>query len=331
VRTEELIAATRMSAFIGPGTSYTDWDDPRVTIELNDKLQSAFEDVVVKARAGYWLHEFVYTTIANDSDYRIPARSVVGGLEKVEIASGTSQPYTKLDEIPVSVSQNYRSPASSSIAGPSNPYVYCVNGDLVDVIPTPPAGYLLKLTYYIRPSRLVTSQSSTQFGALADRGRITAINTSTRVVTVNALPFDYSLTTPVAITSGTQTLDCVHPDGWHELSYVGATQTLSGTNITFTDSQDMTDIQVGDYVRVADQTDWPCLPDDFHRCLADTAAIKILLMMALDEKAAPLTENVGNDINRFKSLLLPRVKADPKSVPLMRRSRGVIYPWWRMS
>lgn len=320
-----------MTAFIGDGNAYTEFSDARLLIELNDKLHTAFEDIVVKARAGFWLHEYIYTTVANDSDYRIPARSVVGGLEKVEIASGTGQPYTKLTEIPVSVSQNYRSPASSSIAGPSNPYVFTVNGDLVDVIPTPPAGYLLKLTYYIRPSQLVTSQSSTQGGAAVDRGRITSVNTSTRVVTVNVLPFDYSLTSPTTITSGLQTLDVVHPDGWHELSYVGATQTISGTNITFTDTQDMTDILVGDYVRVADQTDWPCLPDDFHRCLADTAAVKILQMMSMQEKAASLTQNVGNDLLRLQSLLMPRVKAEPKSIPLLRRSRGVIYPWWRMS
>lgn len=329
MRSDELIAAARYSAFIGDGGAFTEWSDARVLIELNDKLQTAFEDIVVKARAGFWLHEFIYTTIANDSDYRIPPRSVVGGLEKVEIASASGQPYTKLSEIPVSESQDYRSSQTGGSA--SSPYVFCVNGDVVDVIPTPPAGYLLKLTYYIRPSRLQTSQSSTQGGAFVDRGRITAVNVAARTVTVNVLPWDYSLSTPAQIVSAQQTVDVVHPDGWHELSYVGATQTISGVDITFTDAQDMTDIQVGDYVRVADQTDWPCLPDDFHRCLADTVAIKILIMLSLKDKAALLTENVGNDINRFRSLLLPRVKAEPKSIPLGRRSRGVIYPWWRMS
>jgi hypothetical protein len=328
LRSDELIAAARFSAFIGDASAFTDWSDARILIELNDKLQSAFEDIVVKARAGFWLHEFIYTTIDNDSDYRIPPRSVVGGLEKVEIAAGSDQPYTKLSEIPVSISQDYRTPTGGSS---SSPYVFTVNGDVVDIIPTPPAGYLLKLTYYIRPSRLQTSQSSTQGGAAVDRGRITGVDTVARTVTVNVLPFDYALTTPAQITSALQTLDVVHPDGWHELSYVGATQTISGVTITFTDAHDMTDIQVGDYVRAADQTDWPCLPDDFHRCLADTVAIKILIMMMLSDKATVLSENVGNDLLRFKSLLLPRVKAEPKSIGLIRRSRGPIYPWWRLS
>lgn len=328
MRSDELITAARFSAFIGDANAYTDFSDARILIELNDKLQTAFEDIVVKARAGYWLHEFIYTATGG-SGYRIPPRSVVGGLEKAEIAQGANQPYTKLSEIPVSESQDYRTTQTGGSA--SSPYVFCVNGDVVDVIPTPPAGYLVKLTYYIRPSRLQTSQCSTQGGAAVDRGRITIVDTTARTVTVNALPFDYSLSTPAQIVSAQQTLDIVHPNGWHELSYVDGTQTIAGVTITLTDTQDMSDIQIGDYVRVADQTDWPCLPDDFHRCLADTVAIKILIMQSLKDKAALLTENVGNDITRFRSLLLPRVKAEPKSIPLGRRSRGVIYPWWRMS
>jgi hypothetical protein len=327
MRSDELLSSVRYSAYIGDAAYFPDWPDSRLLIELNDKLATAFEDIVVKARAGYWLHEFIYTSTGG-SGYRIPPRSVVGGLEKLELASASDQPYWKIPEIPVSESQDYRT--TPDAGGPSSPYVFCVNGDVVDIIPTPPAGYLVKLTYYIRPSRLVTSQCSTQGGAEVDRGRITDIDTSARTVAVNVLPYDYALTTPAQITSALQTLDIVHPDGWHELSYVGGTQTISGVTITLTDAQDMSAIEVGDYVRVADQTDWPCLPDDFHRCLADTAAIKVLLMLSLKDKAEPLTENAGNDMLRFRSLLLPRVKAEPKSIPIMRRTRGGVYPGWRI-
>jgi hypothetical protein len=323
MRSEELEAACRQTSFIGSATAYPEYTQLKVFNELNDKLQTAFEDIVVKARAGYWLHQFIYTTVANDARYRIPARAVVGGLEKVEIsAGGATDPFNKLDEIPQSIVQDYQGNA------PGFPYVFTVQGDQVEIVPTPTAGMSLRLTYYIRPSRLTVSQSdpnSTQ------RGKITAINTSTRVVTVNALPFDQSLTSPAAITSATQLVDIVHPDGWHELSLVGATQTLSGLNITIGGTDSLGDVQAGDYVRVADQTDWPCLPDDFHRCLADTAAIKILYELNLGMKAQQLEVSNGFDIARFKSLLLPRVKAEPKVIGVMRRSRGWGYPGWRLS
>lgn len=317
MNTDDLVIATRRSAFIGDATAFLDYTDAIVVSELNDKLSTVFEDIVVKARAGYWLHELIYTTIANDSRYRIPPRSVVGGLEKVEMSTGPiTGPYYKLDEIPASIAQDYRG------TSPGDPYVFTVQGDVIDLIPTPTAGAFLKLSYYARPSRLVTQQSSTLNGGTV-RGLITAINPGTRVATVNVIPFDQSLAVPAAITSGLQLIDIVHPDGWHELPLLGATQTFSGLNITVGGSDSLSDVQVGDFVRVADQTDWPCLPDDFHRCLADVAAIKILIEQSLDEKAAMLAENSGNDLIRFKSLLEPRVKAEPKVIGIMRRSRGL--------
>lgn len=324
MRSEELESACRQSAFIGDANAYPAYTQAIVLNELNDKLGSAFEDIVVKARAGYWLHEYVYTTVANVARYRIPARAIVGGLEKVEIAAAASgQPFNKLEEIPQSIIQNYEGQS------PGFPYVYTVQGDQVEIVPVPTAGMALRLTYYIRPSRLVPSQSDPNG---TQRGKITSIaSIGSRIVTVNALPFDQSLTVPAAITSALQSVDIVHPDGWHELSLVGATQTISGLNITIGGSDSLGDVQVGDYVRVADQTDWPCLPDDFHRALADCAAIKILYELHMLEKAQALELSNGYDLQRFKSLLQPRVKSDPKVIPVMRRSRGWGYPGWRLS
>ena len=322
MRSEELEVATRQAAFIGDAAAYPAYTQAVIFNQLNDKLAKVFEDIVVKARAGYWLHEYVFTANGTQARFRIPPRAVVGGLEKVEIAAAISgQPFSKLTEIPQSSIQDYEGVA------PGYPYVYTVQGDQVELVPAPTSGMAVRLTYYIRPSRLYASQSDPNG---TQRGKITAINTSTRVVTVNALPFDQSLTVPAAITSGSQTVDIVHPDGWHELSLVGATQTISGLNITLGGSDSLTDVQVGDYVRVADQTDWPCLPDDFHGCLADVAAIKILYELNMLDKAQALEVSTGNDLARFRSLLLPRVKADTKQIPIFRRSRAAGYPGWRL-
>lgn len=315
---------TRKSAFIGDASAYPAYDTNKLLDELNDKLMTVFEDIVVGARNGYWAHEFVYTTVASDSRYRIPPRACVQGLEKVEYATSSAGPWTALDEIPISVAQDYRSQT------PGDPLVYTFSGDVVDVIPTPPAGNFLKMTYYIRPSRLMPSQSINLLGAGTSRGKITAINTGTRVVTVDVIPFDQSLAVPAAITSGVQKIDIVHADGWHELSLVGATQTFSGLNITVGGTDDLGDVVVGDYVRVADQTDWPALPDDFHRCLCDAAAVKILIELSMQAKSDALAINNGNDIMRFKSMIAPRNRSQPKQIPIMRRARGVAY-WPRFS
>lgn len=322
MRSDELEEATRQTAFIGTAAQYPAYTQAIVLNELNDKLQSVFEDIVVKARSGYWLHEFVYT-VASSARFRIPPRAVVGGLEKVEVSTAASgQPFSKLTEVPASVAQDYEQLTTGT------PRVFTVQGDQVELIPQPVAGSVVRMTYYIRPSRLVPEQSNPN---ATQRGRITAVNVGARTVTVNALPFDQSLTVPVAITSALQTVDIVHPDGWHELSLVGASQTISGLVLTLGGTDSLSDVQVGDFVRVADQTDWPCLPDDFHRSLCDATAVKILLEMNVSDKATVLAASNNSELERFRSLLLPRVKSEPKQIPILARSRGRGIPGWRFN
>jgi hypothetical protein len=308
MRSDELAAAVRNTAYIGDANAFPQYTDARILQELNDKLQTVFNDVVVKARAGYWLKSSTTTLTVGRARYRIPARAVVGGLEKVEIADANGN-FRALSEVPASVAQTYTSSAAGS------PALFWIQGDQVELLPTPAAALQLRLSYYIKPSALVTSQSSVLGGDNADRGRITSIATiAARQVTVNALPFDQTLSPPAVISPALQRIDIVHPDGWHELSLVSHTQTITGFIFTIGGTADLSDVAVGDYVRVADQTDWPCLPDDFHRCLADVAAVKVLLQLSMNDKADAIASNVGNDLERFRSLLLPRVKSQPKQI-----------------
>lgn len=323
MNTTDLITTTRESAAIGDASAYIDFTDARVLRELNDKLCTVFEDLVTKSRSGYWLHETVFTTTPGKSRYRIPARAVVGGLESVMVATTVGGPFYELDEIPPTLATEYEGQPGTT----GQPVVFTVIGDQVEFVPAPATQISVKFTYYIRPSRLVAQQSSAIGGTV--RGQVTLVNTGTRQITVNALPFDQSLAVPAAITSAVQRIDIVHPDGWHELSLVGATQTIAGLVFTVGGTDPLTDVEIGDFVRVADQTDWPALPDDFHRCLCDATAVKILIEIHLTEKSEVLAANNGNDLVRFKSLLYPRVKTQPKQVGIMRRSRGGSWPTGR--
>lgn len=327
MNTTELETVCRESAAIGDAAQYPDYTQARMLRELNDKLRTAFEDLVTKSRSGYWLHEKVFSSTIGKNRYRIPPRAVVGGLESVQISTTVGGPFYKLDEVPVSSLQNFEGQPGTQ----GQPIVYAVIGDQVELVPTPSTVFSAKFTYYIRPSQMVPQQSSTTGGVV--RGLITNVNPTARTVSVAVLPFDQSLAVPAAITTAVQSVDIVHPNGWHELSLVEATQTIAGGGpftITMGGTDSMEDVEVGDYVRVADQTDWPCLPDDFHRPLADVTAVKILIELHLSEKAASLAENVNNDITRFRSLLYPRVKASPKQVGIMRRSRGGTFPYGRI-
>lgn len=313
MRTEELETQCRQSAFIGAAAQFPAYPQLAILNELNNKLQTVFEDLVLKVRAGYWLKSLLYTAVANDSRYQVPDRAIGGVLEKVEVATISTGPFYKLDEVPAAIEQDYRQ------TSPGNPYVFTMQSDQVDVIPTPALGLFIKLSYYIRPSRLVPSQSDPN-GTV--RGLITAVDPNARTITVNAVPFDQSLTVPVAITSANQRIDVVRATGWHELQLVSAAQTLSGSVFTVGGTDSMLDIKAGDFVRAADQTDWPCLPDDFHEVLANVAAAEILRQMARRDQARDRDEKNQSGLERFRSLITPRVKSEPKQIGIMRRSRG---------
>lgn len=318
MNTSDLDRLTRKSAFIGDATSYPAYDTNKLLDELNDKLQTVFQDAVVGSRSGYWLKKFVNTIVAGQSQYQIPDRSCVQGLEKLEFSPAVTGPWTILEQLPANREQTYR---ASTTTGTTATW-YTLLGDTVDIIPTPPAGAGLRMTYYQRPSRLYPPQSIDNTGAGTSRGKITSIaGIGSRQVVVDVIPFDQSLASPGAMTTGQQLIDIVHGAGWHELRLVGATQTFSGTTITIGGTDDLSLVKVGDYVRVADQTDWPCIPEEFHRCLCDAAAVKILLELGLQGKSDALAANNGNDILRMKKMIYPRDKSQPREIPMFLRSR----------
>jgi hypothetical protein len=296
-----------MRAFIGD--AFPDYTSARIILEANSILSTVFPQMVVDARGGYWLDAAITTTTAGRARYRIPGRAVNGGLEKVEIADASGC-FWPLTEVGAYDAGQLEGPYTNPTRGFSNHYV--VEGDQVHLLPSPDNAYALRMRYYRRPSRLVAQQSSTLNSGVV-RGQVSAVNPTARTITVNVIPFDQEavaagVITPAALVSGTTRIDVIHPDGWHELALTGVPQTYSGTTITVGGSDDMSAVELGDWVRAAEQSDWPQLPDDFHATLVDATAVEILTSMDMPDKASALSQRMGADLARFKDLLLPRVK-----------------------
>ena len=287
--------------------THPDYTDARILIELNDSFTTKFTRTVVESGGQYWQQAAFVTLSTQQSRLRLPARAIK--LAKVEIGIGIvgSLNNTQFEDL-FEITEDSASYYEHTPLTQGQPQWYVQRGDQLELVPPTDSlqTYTLRIKYYIRPSKLVTSQSSTLGGAAVDRGRVTAVSTGLRQITVNALPFDYSLASPAAVTSGQQTIDVVHPDGWHELALVGASQTLSGLVFTVGGTDALDRVAVGDYVRVASQTDWPPIPDDFHRCLADITAAKILIQESNPDKASGIVSDVNADFERFTSLLTPR-------------------------
>ena len=203
---------------------------------------------------------------------------------------------------------------------------YEIEGDVICFDEdSPPQSGTLRIPYYLRPSTLVEFQTT---------GRVTAVDPSALTVEVASLPTNR--VTAVAVASG-DIVDIVKPAGWFELALVGYAAnapTLSGTTFTFPAGTDLSDVAVGDYLRAAEQTDWPCVHADYHLTLAQLAAAEVLASRGDFQKSAALTklawgtENEPGPMRTFMDTLEPRVKASPQTcVPSIGVLRGRRRVW----
>lgn len=303
----DLDAACRMGAFIGDPATYPDYSTAWVLAELNAQQMSLFEKPIVNAKSGYWRKYYQFAITPGRALYPAPSRAITGGFDKIDIAFDSNLNFVPLTEYGEHDVRLIEQGQPGPVAG------FIMRGDSIQLLPTPDSSaFTLRPSYLLRPSRLQAPQNNTLGTGGTDRGRITDISgIGSRVITINTLPFDQELPTPAAITSGLQFIDIVRPTGWHEVQVVSASQTFVGVGpatVTIGGVDDLSTVQVGDYVRVAEQTDWPALPDDFARCLADATAVKIMLQLNMEQKAKALAASLGGDLLRFQDLISPRVK-----------------------
>jgi hypothetical protein len=303
VNSTDLEARARMGAFIGNASTFPDYTSAWILTELNDQQTTLFEKPIVNTDSGYWLKSYQLTVTAGIAKLPVPPRAITGGFAKIDIAYDSNLNWQPLDEYGEHDVRLIERTQPGPVAG------FILRGDSIVLLPVPDSSTaFLRISYYLRPSRLQTPQNNQTNGG-TDRGRITSIaSIGSRQVTVNAIPFDQELSSPAAISSGGQLVDIVRPNGWHEVQLVGASQTFSGFVFTLGGTDDLSTVQVGDYIRVAEQTDWPALPDDFARCLADATAVKIMLQLNMAAKAKDLASALGGDMLRFQDLISPRVK-----------------------
>lgn len=318
----ELIARVRRAAFIP--TTHPTYIDQIILDELNDSLRSIYEDLVTIPRQGHWLQQYTFTSVVGTSNYRIIPRAVVGGIEKVEIGIAGGSLYA-LDQVTENHAQYYESFGGTT----GVPLYYVIRGDQLDFLPTFNSAMTVRVTYYIRPSLLVPAQSV----IVNNRGRITGITPGTGTITfLDSSSIPTYQTGPLAgqfINTQTGTfaqIDVIHPNGTFELSLVGVQVTNGLTaSITVPTTTDFSNVALGDFVRGANETDWPPLPEEFHRCVADTAAVKIMLQLNMTAKAGALAQSVAGDIERLRKLIeAPRTRRQPKRIGARLMTRGYV-------
>lgn len=325
MNTTEMLAQLRLNTLLED--SAVDYPDAVLLRELSDSLTTKFQDVIVGFRNGTWQHQYFQPVTAGMPRYALASNVTVLG--KVEIGYGSAATVAALDQINFTrlskVDEGHADLFEGSYSGLGQPQAYVTRGNNLVLLPTPDnGGYVLRITYYRRPPRLTTSQNSVSG---TDLGRITAINTTTRVLTMNGYPINYAIPVPAAVTIG-NSIDVIRPSGWYEPVVANAVVASFGsTAFTFNAPVDLRDVQIGDYVRASGTSDWPMLPEDFHRCVVDVCSAKILIQRGYTQKASNFAGDVTADMARFDGLYSNRTREEPRKIraPLNELRR------WRVS
>lgn len=307
----QLVKRVRRSSFLADGdVNYT---DAVILEDLNDMMTQLYARAVVQADQAHWQLTDYTPLVANQRSYRLPARAVMGTTMRQQISAVGNVDWWPMEDLSEAdaLRYEYGSNGTSPLDAPTRKVIRGENWWLLPPVATT-GGYVVRTHYMIRPSRICLAQA---FGS-GPVGTITAINTSTRALTINGAPSSISEDGSAgSAISGTLQIDIIRVGGWHKVQWTG-TATVSGGGLTVTlasdasglaEADDLSDIAIGDVVRIADQTDWAPLPADYHRSLADATAAKILTARGMADRADELSQSyVVPDLQRFGDLLRPR-------------------------
>jgi hypothetical protein len=287
MNTTELIAYARNHATLDDGS--TEFDDDVVTQLLNAAMGSYFEPIIETVRSGYWLHVLTRTLGTGNPYVRLHPRHCA--LEQVDIRL-TDGVWVPLDGAIESEAQDWDPRASY-------PQAYSVRGTTVTLLPAPTTSNVeLRAKITVRPSQLVLEQTA---------GRVVAVDTTARTITVNSIPVDRVTGSSMATTC---VIDVIEPRGYFELSLFDAPATVTNSStITVGAGPSLTRIEIGDYVRVANQTDWPQLPESYHHVLASAAAIPICTRRDMYDRSNELAAETSSAAQRLAAQLTPRPRA----------------------
>jgi hypothetical protein len=217
----------------------------------DEETQSLILPAILSVREEFFVTQSDITITANQSSYDVPARAIGMIVREVQLVNsgGSYKDIPRIEPEDVRTSQT------------GSPTAFYMKGNQIVLYPTPSSTQdTLRVSYFIAPGSLVETSS----GAV-----ISAINTTTNVVTVATIPSTW-------VTGNT--FDFLSAKGGQEYKGTDLTSMLvSGTDITFASLP--SSLAVGDYVSLAETSPLVQLPPNFRPVLAQAVAARMLQSM----------------------------------------------------
>lgn len=295
-------------------------------------LLERFTQPIVMMRNGTWLHSYTFETTAGVSRYRIPYRSIVQGLEKLECAMGqgagnanSSQWYL------LNVQTNIQATDYEGFAYMGRPSAFTYIADTFDIYPAPTSNWTLRVFYYVRPSMLCLSDFF-YAGVGANVVAITSLGGGEYDIELDSTgldgfsdPFEFD----IQWLGGNQEMIAVSAPGVYSGTPKHMTVTLSANEAGLID-RDPTFGGAKNSVMMGRESPTPYiqLPEELANALVSYVGAVVLAEKGDSEKAQVFSQKAELAIKNIVDLAMPRSKGQPsvfrtRNTYLRRRlSRG---------
>jgi hypothetical protein len=236
---DDLIASAKRRGVI-PIAQAT-WQNADFLAVADEEISGYVLPLIRRVREDYYAQEsdFTYT---DGAEYRIPYRAAGGVLRSVHFLSASGDvidvPRVTLDDLEDSRWGVY-------FFGNVIRVINEIRSDLAT----------LRMIYYLRPSQLVLTAAA---------GHVASFNAVAKTIELTAAP---------AAFAGGTSWDIVRGRPGFEMLAFDAAGTLAGTTLTFTGALP-TDLAVGDYVCIPEQTPFPQIPAELHTLLVERMILR---------------------------------------------------------
>lgn len=293
----EIIAAIKRSGSIPDSdnnltdSNYLAICNEVITLELLPKMRSVQEN--------YFAFQEDQTITTSKKNYLIPYRSIGQTFKNLVYVDSGGNRYGMI-EITYGDAVDFKTGNVSITYDCSTPRFYYINaGEIVINSTGDLAEGSLRWFYPLNPSNLVKTNAVSQ---------ITAIDTTTGVVTVSSIPSGMSSNT---------SFDLVQAYSGHRIIAIDKTATVNTGALTFTFTPSIftnLNISVGDYVCNRQETPYPNIPADLHPLLIELAVKRLLKSSGLLNEAQAQkieTDELKQNIN---TLMNNRTESFPKKI-----------------
>lgn len=292
---DDLLTAIKAAGVL-PDAYTGAFTDSEILGFANEEMDTRMAPLVRTAASEYWVKSSTSALVADQAAYRINYRSMAAGLRQVAYVDSNGNVSAPLPQIPPDQIDEHLQGAS--VLWP-NGMAFGVREDLIYLVPTPTVAVgSLKQWFYLRRPRLVASTAV---------AAITAINTSTKTVTCGGgIPSAITSSTPVDLTRAKAPFANLGFD---------LTGTKSSNDYIFAATLP-TELAVGDYLSLADQTYLVPLPTEIYPLLVRAVVGRI--QEALGDPRATFNEKKLEGLEqKVAPLLAPRV--DGRSPRIVNR------------